>query len=66
MTMTKKELQIAKEMCPNLEKETTRTLERMLLDIRQGDWSKYGDGMILEHEYIYHILIKREREKTDE
>lgn len=61
MTMTKKELQIAKEMCPNLENETTELLELMLLEIRGRDWSTLGKSTILKHDYIEYILIKRER-----
>lgn len=57
--MTDKELKRAKELFPYLDKETTRNLEIMLLDIRKRDWSTISNVMILKHDYIQTLLSTR-------
>lgn len=61
MNMTKRELERAKVIFPNLENERSELLKLMLLEIRGMDWSTLGNSMILKHDYIQSILIKRER-----
>lgn len=57
--MTNEELKRAKELFPNIEKETTKNLETMLFEIRKRDWSVIGNAMILKHDYIQELLKER-------
>ena len=61
--MTDKELKRAKELFPYLEKELTRNLEIMLLDIRKRDWSTISNLMVLKHDYIQTLLLLRGNKK---
>lgn len=54
------DIERAKLLFPNLENERSELLKLMLLEIRRRDWSTLGNAMILKHNYIEYILIKKE------
>lgn len=62
--MEKSQLTRAEQLFPTLKTMNKRQLELMLLEIRNRDWSRIGNAMILKHEYIYYLLTQRLKEKN--
>lgn len=61
--MEKSQLTRAEQLFPTLETMNKRQLELMLLEIRNRDWSRIGNAMILKYDYIYYLLLQRLKEK---
>ena len=54
--MKKLQLTRAEQLFPTLKTMNKRQLELMLLEIRNRDWSRIGNAMILKYDYIYYLL----------
>lgn len=61
--MEKSQLTRAEQLFPTLKTMNKRQLELMLLEIRNRDWSRIGNAMILKYDYIYYLLLQRLKEK---
>ena len=61
--MKKLQLTRAEQLFPTLKTMNKRQLELMLLEIRNRDWSRIGNAMILKYDYIYYLLLQRLKEK---
>ncbi len=61
--MGKSQLTRAEQLFPTLKTMNKRQLELMLLEIRNRDWSRIGNAMILKYDYIYYLLLQRLKEK---
>ena len=66
--MEKSQLTRAEQLFPTLKTMIKCQLEIMMLEIRNMDWSRISNGMILKHDYIYYLLSQRlkEKKKQDE
>ena len=54
--MEKSQLPRAEQLFPTLNTMNKCQLEIMLLEIRNMDWSRISNSMILKHDYIYYLL----------
>ena len=54
--MEKSQLTRAEQLFPTLKTMNKCQLEIMMLEIRNMDWSRISNGMILKHDYIYYLL----------
>lgn len=56
MVLSKQNLIKAEKLFPTFKTMNKHQLEIMLLEIRNMDWARIGNGMVLKHDYINYLL----------